>query len=248
MKGRPIALGLVLAATVGLVIAGGWARSASEEADTLSALFGHTRAPRVNDDSRTTVNAREAPPTEDVPRDPRDFVRRHLERIRALLRADAPPAQVGAALDVMLGDGALVRASLGESCPAAVPTCTNHWAALTPGQRREIGDLLRRRVARSVEQRLRKTLADEIVFASAKDLGNGRTRVRTETPRHTGEDLTQVDYVVSTVGDEHRLVDVIVEGASITKNHYEQLHRMLTRPDQGYPFAVSRLEARLARP
>lgn len=248
VKGRPIALGFALAAALGLVFAGGWARSASEEADALGALFGHARTPSVNVASRASVNPSEAPPRVEPPSDAREFVRRRLERIRAVIRDDGPPAQIAAEIDLMLGDGALVRAALGEPCPAAVPACTNHWDALMPTQRRELSDLLRRRVAKGVEQRLRRTLADEIVFASAKDLGGGRTRIRTQTHRHTSGDPTQIDYVVSSVGSEHRVVDVIVEGASATKSYYEQLHRMLTDPDQGYPFVVRRMEARLARP
>jgi hypothetical protein len=54
-------------------------------------------------------------------------------------------------------------------------------------------------------------------------------------------------FVRSSAGD-HPLIDIVTEGSSLAKNLYLQFHRMLTTPDQGYPFVVKKLEARLARP
>lgn len=249
VKGRWIALGAMLAATLGLLFAGGWARGASEEADALGALLGHAHTSTVNDASLASVNHPDEEPARDEPTgDAHDFVRRRHERIRALLRDEATPARVTTEIDIMLGQREIARAALGDPCPAAVPACTNHWDALTPDQRQEVTDLFRRLVSKNIQKHARKTLAYEVAFASAKDIGSGRAKVRTEAKSPSREEATQIDYVVSTSGNDHHVVDVIVEGSSFTKNYYDQLHRMLITPDQGYAFMVSRMEAKIARP
>jgi hypothetical protein len=43
-----------------------------------------------------------------------------------------------------------------------------------------------------------------------------------------------------------RIVDVVVEGSSLTRNYGVELRRMLADPSQGYGFAVDRLKRKIA--
>jgi ABC-type transporter MlaC component len=75
----------------------------------------------------------------------------------------------------------------------------------------------------------------------------GLSRIRTEAKsRLKPQDRAmQVDYVVLSSGDDQKLVDVIAEGSSMTRNYYDQFHRMLTTAGQGYAYMVKKLEANL---
>ena len=43
-----------------------------------------------------------------------------------------------------------------------------------------------------------------------------------------------------------RIVDVLVEGSSLTRNYSEQIRRMLLDPAKGYAFLVARLKRKIA--
>jgi ABC-type transporter MlaC component len=57
----------------------------------------------------------------------------------------------------------------------------------------------------------------------------------------------QVDYVVKPEGSAYRVVDIVTEGSSLTKNYYDQFHKMLTTPGQGYPHVVKKLNEKIAK-
>jgi len=44
----------------------------------------------------------------------------------------------------------------------------------------------------------------------------------------------------------YRIVDLVTEGASLTKSYYEQFRRMLADPSEGFPHIVERLRAKIA--
>ena len=58
----------------------------------------------------------------------------------------------------------------------------------------------------------------------------------------------QVDYVVRNASASYRIVDIVTEGSSLVKNYYEQFHKMLNTPGQGYPYIVKKLNEKLAKP
>jgi ABC-type transporter MlaC component len=41
-------------------------------------------------------------------------------------------------------------------------------------------------------------------------------------------------------------VDIVTEGSSLTKNYYDQFHRMLTTQGQGYSYLVQKLRDKIA--
>ena len=56
----------------------------------------------------------------------------------------------------------------------------------------------------------------------------------------------QVDYVILGGGDKYKVVDIVTEGSSMTKNYYDQFHRMLTTEGQKYPYLVQKLRDKIA--
>ena len=57
----------------------------------------------------------------------------------------------------------------------------------------------------------------------------------------------QIDYVVRGSPGSYHVVDIITEESSLTKNYYDQFHRMLTNPDQGYSYLVKKLNDKIAQ-
>jgi hypothetical protein len=53
--------------------------------------------------------------------------------------------------------------------------------------------------------------------------------------------------VLVRAGIDQPVTDVVTDGSSLTKNYYDQFHRMLTTPEQGYAFLLRKLEAKAAR-
>jgi ABC-type transporter MlaC component len=47
---------------------------------------------------------------------------------------------------------------------------------------------------------------------------------------------------------KYKVIDIITEGSSMTKNYYDQFHKMLTTADQGYPYLVQKLQKKIATP
>jgi ABC-type transporter MlaC component len=77
---------------------------------------------------------------------------------------------------------------------------------------------------------------DSSVHTEAKSISNPR------------DPSVLVDYVVHGAPGAFHVVDVVTEGSSLTKSYYDQFHRMLTNPDQGYAYVVRKLNDKIAAP
>ena len=183
------------------------------------------------------------------------FVHAQHDQLKSLLRQ--PPSadrdtRVAGALSQMVDYDEMTRRAFGQPCPNELPGCKNHWADLTDAQKVEVGGLLRRLVEKSYRKNLSKTLDYDVAYpASGTPSGaNGDTSVHTEaTSKSKPRDpAVLVDYIVRGVSGSMRVVDVITEGSSLTKNYYDQFHRMLTNPDQGYAYVVKKLNDKIAQP
>jgi len=178
------------------------------------------------------------------------FVRAQHDQLRTLLRQPASTsrdAQLTRALAQMVDYDEVTRRAFGQPCPAEAAGCKNHWADLTDAQHAEIASLLRRLVEKNYRKNLSKTLDYEVAYQGAS-AGNGESSVHTEAtskakPRDPG---VLVDYVVHGAPGSQHVVDVVTEGASLTKSYYDQFHRMLTNPDQGYPYVVRKLSDKVS--
>lgn len=180
------------------------------------------------------------------------FVKEKTETLVGLLKQPASGArdsQVTQALGQMVDYDELVRRSFGKPCPATVSGCTNHWDELTPDQQKEVGALLRQLVERNHKKNITKTIDYEITYKGEKSVSGSESRIRTEAkskvkPR---DPSVQVDYYVVGAGAAHRVVDMSTEGSLLSKNYYDQFHKMLTTQGQGYPYVVKKLRDKLAK-
>ncbi len=180
------------------------------------------------------------------------FLDAQHQKITALLRQAASASrdgQVSALLDHMVDYGELARRTFGQPCPDAVPSCTNHWSSLTDAQKTEVTNLLHQLVSKNYRKNLIKTLDYDVAYKGTQAQGDA-TRVQTEAtsklkPR---DPPVQVDYVIAGSTGSYRVVDIVTEESSLTKNYYDQFHRMLTTPDQGYSYLVKKLNDKIAQP
>ena len=177
------------------------------------------------------------------------FVKKNHDQIMETLRLAPSPAR-DAKLDDAMGklidfDEVVARA-FGEPCPQGVAKCTNHWAEFTPKQQVEVRDLLKKLVQKQYRKNLQKTLTYELKMGGTKPLA-GLIRVRAEAASTTDarEAAVRIDYFVTDVRGQ-RVVDVALEGSSMTKNYYEQFHKMLVRPEQGFAHVVKKIKEKLS--
>ncbi len=179
------------------------------------------------------------------------FVENEHVKLTSLLRqppSGARDSQIDQTLDRMVDHNELTRRALGQPCPVGEPSCTNHWSALSDAQKTEVTDLLLKLVEKNYRKNLVKTLDYEVNYKGVRDQ-SGDTRVRTEAkstlkPR---DPAVQVDYVLRPDGGTYHVVDIVTEGSSLTKNYYDQFHKMLTNPAQGYPHMVNKLREKIAK-
>ncbi|HRG95403.1 MAG TPA: ABC transporter substrate-binding protein [Polyangiaceae bacterium] len=180
------------------------------------------------------------------------FVEQEHGRLTALMKQPANAgreATISSELDRMVDYDELARRTFGLPCPPRVSQCQNHWDALSADQKKEVTELLRKLVERNYKKNLRKTLDYEITYKGSRASG-GDTTIRTEAKSKTKprESPVTVDYIVSSASGAYKVVDIRTEGSSLAKNYYQQFHRMLTTPGQGYPHVTKRLRDKIAAP
>lgn len=178
------------------------------------------------------------------------FVEQEHGRLSTIIRQTPTgrDASISQELDRMVDYDELARRTFGKPCPAAISQCQNHWDSLTEEQKREVTGLLRRLVERNYKKNLTKTLDYDVAFKGSRPLASGDTKIRTEAKSRTKprEAPVTVDYVVAGQQGTFKVVDIVTEGSSLTKNYYEQFHKMLTTANQGYPHVVKRLNEKIA--
>lgn len=177
------------------------------------------------------------------------FVEREAGQIKKLVDQNAPVADVTKVISDMVDPDAIAQASLGNPCPATVPSCTNHWAELKPEQQKEVRDLFKQIVERKYRDNAYKTKDYDMTVLRAKEETSNLTKVRTEAKNKTKprDPPVQVDYIIRCDAQNVcKAVDLIMEGSRMTKNYYDQSHKMLTTEGQGYPYFLQKLKDRAA--
>ncbi len=178
--------------------------------------------------------------------DPQGFIQSHHTRLQTMLHAPASAgrdAQVSAALDGFVDYDELVRRAFGEPCHVSIPTCDDLWAKYSDDQKRELHDLLKQVVESSYRKNLTKTLDYDVSYKGSRDAG-GDTRVLTEAKSKTNPRDTpvRVDYMVKQTPHGPRVVDIITEGSSFSKNLYVQFRKM-----DDYGKIVEKLKEKIAK-
>ncbi len=178
--------------------------------------------------------------------DPQGFIQQEHTKLQAMLHQPASPArdaQVTSALGGFVDYDELVRRSFGEPCHPSIPSCDDLWAKYTDDQKRELHDLLKQVVESAYQKNLTKTLDYDVTYKGSRDAG-GDTRVLTEAKSKTNprDTAVRVDYLVKQTPQGPRVVDIITEGSSFSKNLYVQFRKM-----DDYGKIVEKLKEKLAK-
>lgn len=179
------------------------------------------------------------------------FIRSEHQALSTLLRqprSESRDAQVDARLSKLVDYDEFARRAFGQPCPPGRPSCTDHWKTLTPEQRAEATPLLMRVLILAERKNALKTL-DYVVDYKGERESNAESTVRMEArlklkPRDAP---LQIDYVVAARKSGWRVVDIVTEGSSRTRNFYDQFHRMLSDSAQGYPYIITKLKENIAK-
>ncbi len=174
------------------------------------------------------------------------FVQGKSNEMTAAIKAKEGDAATNALIDKFVDYDTFAQRSLGHPCPPAISSCIDRWAALTPPQQTEMTDLLRQVLQKSYRKTIAKTLDYNLSFKDQKTspLGDFKVRSLAKSKLSPRDPEIQVDYLVRASGDP-KVVDMIAEGASVTKNYYDALNKKIG--NEGYPAAVKMLKDKIAK-
>ncbi len=172
------------------------------------------------------------------------FIQKEEAAMEASLRANQGESAQNALIDSFVDYDEFARRSLGQPCPPAIPGCTNWNAKVTPAQQAELTRLLRLVLQKSYKKTIKKTLDYNVTYKSIKPspLGDSRVRSLAKSKINVRDPEIQVDYLVRASGDP-KVVDMVAEGASVTKNYYDSLNKKLS--NEGCPAAVKMLNDKI---
>jgi ABC-type transporter MlaC component len=191
-------------------------------------------------------------PSNAVAEDPQTFIEHQHHHIEQLLHEPESPSrdsQVHESLSGFVDYDELTHRAFGEPCPVAEPGCEDLWVKYDDTKKAELRSLLEQLVRKNYQRNLLKTLDYDVTYRGAHDAAAGDTRVLTEAknklkPR---EPAVRIDYVVKQTGSGPKVVDIITEGASLTKNYYDQFRKKMNNPAEGYPNIVQKLKDKIAK-
>lgn len=176
------------------------------------------------------------------------FVEKEHGQIKKLVDSNASTAEVNKAIDGMVDFQEIAQRALGKPCPTTIPNCTNHWDELNDAQKKEVAELFKGLVEKKYRENAYKTKDFDITYRGAKETATADvSKVRTEAKNKTKprEPPVQVDYIIRG-GTSYKVIDLITEGSVLSKNYYDQSHKMLTNPSQGYGYFTQKLRDKIA--
>jgi phospholipid transport system substrate-binding protein len=183
--------------------------------------------------------------------DAQGFIQHEHEKIERLLHQPASgtrDAEINQALETFVDYDELTRRAFGEPCHPSIPSCEDLWSQYSDAQKGELHDLLKQLVQKSYRKNLLKTLDYDIDYRGQHDSGSD-TRVSTEAKNRQKprDPSVRVDYIVEQTNGGFRVVDIVTEGSSLSKNYYEQFRKKMDNPGEGYPNIVQKLKDKIAK-
>ncbi len=177
------------------------------------------------------------------------FVEKEHSQIKKLVESNAPAAEVTKAIDGMVDYNEIAQRALGKPCPLTIPNCKNHWDELTDAQKKEVTELFKGLVEKKYRENAYKTRDFDVTYRGAKEQTADISKVRTEAKNKTKprEPPVQVDYVIKGSGASYKVIDLVTEGSILSKNYYDQSHKMLITPGQGYAYFTQKLRDKIAK-
>ena len=175
---------------------------------------------------------------------------KHAELERMLHQPASPSrdAEVNRSLDAFVDYDELTRRAFGEPCHPTLPNCQDIWASYDADKQHEVHGLLKQLVENSYRKNLLKTLDFDIAYRGTREQA-GDTRVVTEAQDKSKphDPPVRVDYVLKQTPSGWRVVDIVTEGSSLTKNYYDQFRKKMHNPGEGYPNIVAKLREKIAK-
>jgi phospholipid transport system substrate-binding protein len=183
--------------------------------------------------------------------DPQGFIQQEHANLDSLLRqpeSSSRDARINQALDTFVDYDELTRRAFGEPCHPTLPNCEDLWSQYSDAQKTEVHNLLKQLVQKSYRKNLMKTLDYTVDYHGVHASGND-TKVRTEATnvQKPRDPAVQVDYIVQQTQGGYRVVDIVTEGSSLTKNYYDQFRKMMDDPNKGYPHVVQKLRDKISK-
>lgn len=177
------------------------------------------------------------------------FVEKEHSRIKKLVENNAPQTEIKGAMDTMVDYDELARRTMGKPCPTTVPQCTNWFDKIPEAKQKELVSLVKQLVEKNYLKNMKKTREYEVAYRSAKETGENLAKVRTEAKNKTKprDPAVQVDYVIMTQGDRYKVIDIVTEGSSMTKNYYDQSNKMMSNPAQGIDYLLEKYRNKIAK-
>jgi len=183
--------------------------------------------------------------------DAQAFVEQEHRQLELLLHqpdTSGRDGQIHQAMATFVDYDELTRRAFGDPCPTAEPGCEVLWTGYDDAKRTELRSLLEQLVRKTYQRNLAKTLDYDITYRGARETA-GDTRVMTEAKNRLKprEPAVRVDYIVKATPKGPRVVDIVTEGSSLTKNYYDQFRKKMDDPNEGYPNIVQKLKDKIAK-
>jgi ABC-type transporter MlaC component len=179
------------------------------------------------------------------------FVREERAALEGALSEPPSPArdaEVDGVFDGLVDFDELTRRTMGEPCPPSRPDCEDLWARCDADQQREMRDLIEQLARASYRAHVQKTLDFDVTDRGTRPQGDD-TRVSTSAHDRSKpyDPPVRIDYVLRRTPADWRVVDIVTEGSSLTKNYYDQFLKKMHDPSSGYPNIVAKLREKIAK-
>lgn len=150
-------------------------------------------------------------------------------------KASPDRARVDALFDELIDYDAFARDSLGKS-----------WDDLGEAQRQEFTDLLKRLVRAAYRKNLEKTKGYDVEFKGFKKKKKGVVVMTIAKHRkNSREEPVTIDYVMREIGGEWRVVDIVTERSSLTRNYRRQFQRVIRK--ESFTALLDKMKKKLAK-
>jgi phospholipid transport system substrate-binding protein len=146
-------------------------------------------------------------------------VRKANEQLTALLRDKAPAKQVTQRVRGFLDIDELGKRAMRD-----------HWAKLTPAQKKEFSSLLRALIEQSYVRGLKKNLEYDVAYSGESREGETivvKTEIHAERRGRPFE--IGIDYVLKQTGGTWKAYDVITDGVGLVENYRAQFNKIIAK-------------------
>jgi phospholipid transport system substrate-binding protein len=178
------------------------------------------------------------------------FVEKKHGRIKELVEKNASSGEIKTVMDEMVDYDELARRTMGKPCPVTVPQCTNWFDKVPEAKQKELTSLVKQLVEKNYLKNMKKSRQYAVQYKSAKEAGEHLAKVRTEAKNNDKprEPAVQVDYVIMEQGSAYKVIDIVTEGSSMTKNYYDQSNKMMLNTAQGIDYLLEKYRKKIAKP